>query len=195
MIEKLKAALEALEAEQPLHAMEDLRCVIAEMEAGEPVMEIGENESLMCRTLPLGTKLYTHPQPKAEPVPFPEADLNGVSVCCGEYAKCGRPCTPRGRWLAQNEPKAEPTKCVKCGDELMSSFTNTCYTCKQKADRAPCRITTDGMCVAMECFEDAQPKKPLSVLQIRDIRDIFDKDEPISLVAFARAIETAHGIK
>jgi len=93
------------------------------------------------------------------------------------------------------KPKAEPPKCVKCGDKLMSSFTNTCYACKQKADRAPCRITTDGVCEAMECFEDEQPKKPLSVLQIRDIRDTFDKDEPISLVAFARAIEAAHGIK
>jgi len=31
------------------------------------------------------------------------------------------------------QPKAEPTKCVKCGDELMSSFTSTCYACNQKA--------------------------------------------------------------
>jgi len=35
-ITKLKAALDALEAEQPWHAMEDLRSVIAEMEAEEP---------------------------------------------------------------------------------------------------------------------------------------------------------------
>ena len=46
------------------------------------------------------------PQPAQ---PFPEADLTGVSVCCGEYAKCGRPCTPRGRWQAeQAQPVALP---------------------------------------------------------------------------------------
>lgn len=28
-------------------------------------------------------------------------DLKGVSPCCGEYANCHRPCTPRGRWEAQ----------------------------------------------------------------------------------------------
>ena len=28
------------------------------------------------------------------------ADPTGVQPCCGEYAKCRRPCTPRGRWLA-----------------------------------------------------------------------------------------------
>ena len=27
-------------------------------------------------------------------------DLTGVQVCCGEYGKCHRPCTPRGRYLA-----------------------------------------------------------------------------------------------
>jgi hypothetical protein len=31
-------------------------------EQGEPVMVIGENESMKCRELPLGTKLYTTPQ-------------------------------------------------------------------------------------------------------------------------------------
>jgi hypothetical protein len=24
-------------------------------------------------------------------------------VCCGDYARCGKPCTPRGRWLAEKE--------------------------------------------------------------------------------------------
>ena len=28
----------------------------------------------------------------------PLGDLTGVRVCCGEYTKCFRPCTPRGRW-------------------------------------------------------------------------------------------------
>ena len=37
-------------------------------------------------------------QPAQEPQQF--GDLTGVAVCCGEYAKCHRPCTPRGVWMA-----------------------------------------------------------------------------------------------
>ena len=32
-------------------------------------------------------------------------------VCCGDYEKCMKACTPRGRWLAENElaqPEQEP---------------------------------------------------------------------------------------
>jgi hypothetical protein len=32
-------------------------------------------------------------QPEKEPV-----------VCCGDYATCMKSCTPRGRWLAEQEP-------------------------------------------------------------------------------------------
>ena len=97
MIEKLKAALEALEAEQPWHAMEDLRSVIAEMESAEPVAHLCRSDSgffdvLSDKACKECFPVYTHPH-----------------------------------------PKAEPTKCVKCGDELMSSFASTCYTCNQKA--------------------------------------------------------------
>ena len=36
-------------------------------------------------------------------------DLSGVRVCCGEYAKCHRPCTPRGAWQAsQAQPARKP---------------------------------------------------------------------------------------
>ena len=35
--------------------------------------------------------------------PQPLEDLTGVKVCCSEYATCYRPCTPRGRWLANRE--------------------------------------------------------------------------------------------
>ena len=34
-------------------------------------------------------------QPEQEPV-----------VCCGDYATCMKSCTPRGRWLAEQEPVA-----------------------------------------------------------------------------------------
>ncbi len=29
------------------------------------------------------------------------------ALCCGEYAKCSRPCTPRGEWLAKERIKNE----------------------------------------------------------------------------------------
>ena len=39
---------------------------------------------------------------KAQQVAVPQAmeDLTGVTVCCGDFAKCHRPCTPRGQWMA-----------------------------------------------------------------------------------------------
>ena len=33
-----------------------------------------------------------------------EQSLSVSKVCCGEYATCHRPCTPRGRWEALQEP-------------------------------------------------------------------------------------------
>ena len=114
MIEKLKSALAALEGTIPRlspygeqdwldakKAITDLRSVIAEMEAAEPVANVRtftngagrrEQRVVVIGDVNDGDLLYTHPQ-----------------------------------------PKAEPPKCVKCGDELMSSFTSTCYACNQKA--------------------------------------------------------------
>jgi hypothetical protein len=39
------------------------------------------------------------------------ADEREPQVCCGDYEKCMKACTPRGRWLAENElaqPEQEP---------------------------------------------------------------------------------------
>lgn len=36
-------------------------------------------------------------EPEQEPV-----------VCCGDYATCMKSCTPRGRWLAEQEPEPHP---------------------------------------------------------------------------------------
>lgn len=33
-------------------------------------------------------------------------------LCCGEYAKCSRPCTPRGEWLATERIKNEASEPV-----------------------------------------------------------------------------------
>ena len=43
-----------------------------------------------------------------EPQAF--GDLTGVSPCCGDYANCHRPCTPRGRWEGERTHKCEPLK-------------------------------------------------------------------------------------
>lgn len=56
------------------------------------------------------------PALKAQPVqPQPLEDLSGVRVCCGDYANCFRPCTPRGTWIAQQQAKveAQPVQTIK----------------------------------------------------------------------------------
>jgi hypothetical protein len=46
------------------------------------------------------TPLYTTPQ--AQPAVLSlEESLKITKVCCGDYANCHAPCTPRGRWQAQ----------------------------------------------------------------------------------------------
>lgn len=69
-------------------------------------------------------------------------DESRVEVCCGNYANCLNPCTPRGEWLAKQsarmlhqlkaaealaEQPARPatTKCWKCGD-ADPAFTDVC---------------------------------------------------------------------
>ena len=91
------------------HGLEDigleLNAVLAQPAQQEPVGEVIDvrDGAFYCEfsgPLPVGTKLYTAPaaQPAQEPQQF--GDLTGVAVCCGEYAKCHRPCTPRGVWMA-----------------------------------------------------------------------------------------------
>jgi len=43
--------------------------------------------------------------PQAPALPPEARDLPQAQVCCGDYANCGRPCTPRGRWQATQAPK------------------------------------------------------------------------------------------
>jgi hypothetical protein len=47
-----------------------------------------------------GTEFYT--TPPAQPAALSlEDSLRVTKVCCGDYANCHAPCTPRGRWQAQ----------------------------------------------------------------------------------------------
>lgn len=76
-------------------------------------------------------------------------DEGVATVCCGDFAACLQPCTPRGEWLAkQSAPEQKrppncgtgycsciecvmkpaqptPTKCRKCGD-ADPAFTDVC---------------------------------------------------------------------
>lgn len=106
-ITKLKNALAALEELSRLgnggkpgnsignsiaqRALPDLRSVIAEMEAGEPMAygygdtQLGRQHRLMMVRLDKGQDgctipLYTHPQPKAEPVQCLDCGSNNVGV-------------------------------------------------------------------------------------------------------------------
>ena len=46
------------------------------------------------------------------------ADEREAQVCCGDYEKCIKACTPRGRWLAEKElTKSEP-KSISTNDHL-----------------------------------------------------------------------------
>ena len=52
------------------------------------------------------------------------ADPTGVQPCCGEYAQCRRPCTPRGRWLAQAAPAgAEKEDAIEHLDALVTALS------------------------------------------------------------------------
>ena len=45
--------------------------------------------------------------------------------CCGDYEKCWKACTPRGRWLAEKELRKE---WVGLTDEELSETYNDLYT-------------------------------------------------------------------
>ena len=108
MIEKLKAALAALEDPNEVgylreQALDALRSVIAEMEAERPVAYVAYSP-----TNGNGLRLF-----------FDKKDAR-------RYADDLSPL------YTHPQPKAALPKCMKCGDQLMSSFASTCYACNQK---------------------------------------------------------------
>ena len=76
--------------------------------------------------------LYIAAQPAQE-----LEDLSGVRVCCGEYAKCHRPCTPRGAWQASQAQPAQEPRPPNCGTGHCS-----CIECHDPAYRAMVRGET-----------------------------------------------------
>jgi hypothetical protein len=96
MIEVLKQALEAFDDRSSLlkwqAAREALRQAIAELESQEPVAvwELFEDgwdsiaDPEWMESLPIGTKLYTHPPQRTEPVDYEElAALGWQAIECG----------------------------------------------------------------------------------------------------------------
>ena len=102
-------------------------------------------------------------------------------VCCGDYATCIKPCTPRGRWLAQ--PVQEPVAwmCTPFGDtEYEFSAHQECENC------VPCYATPtkrEGVKLTDEQIMDAFCVTP----GIHQFVQAFK--------AGARYAEAAHGIK
>jgi len=92
MIEVLKQALDALECGNTTSGLSDLRQVIAELESQKPVAvwelfddgwdSIADPEWM--ESLPIGTKLYTHPPQRTEPVDYEKlAALGWQAIECG----------------------------------------------------------------------------------------------------------------
>jgi hypothetical protein len=95
--ELLQQALNALRISAPLgHAMEDYEYrhkVIKDIEAelAKPDLSIEANR------VAYDVAMYYANKTKAN-LAAPEPQ-----VCCGDYEKCWKACTPRGRWLAEKE--------------------------------------------------------------------------------------------
>ena len=172
--ELLQQALDALRISAPLgHAMEDYEYrhkVIKDIEA-----ELAKPEQdKPLRLSPMYE--YGHIHDAAQPEP---------QVCCGNYEKCWKACTPRGRWLAEKEltrPEQEPVAWV---------YINEDGECEQiEYGSEGC----DDPCVTP--LYTAPPRKPwvgLTGIEVRMLKDIHIPIYSIPILddylKFYRAIE------
>ena len=133
---------------------------------------------------PLHLPLCALPQGQLrwQPVqPQPLEDLSGVGVCCGDYANCFRPCTPRGTWIAQlgtreAQPVQEPVGYTDGGGRAWAV---------KWSGILPPHLTLYAAPV--------QPA-PLTDAEIEKLWDsvLIDRDRIYEIrIAFARAIEAA----
>ena len=51
----------------------------------------------------------------------PVAEQPPIRVCCGQFSTCERPCTPRGRWLAEQDTPP-PDEALLRRSNLMLKF-------------------------------------------------------------------------
>ena len=125
------------------------------------------------------------------------ADEREAQVCCGDYEKCMKACTPRGRWLAEKElakPEQEPV----CDKDPFYCWSIRCQVgkvCKHTAQPEPKSISTnDHLCAMLRQVHDvlactALPMKRKWVgLTINEVWDVYEEDN-YDAVQFARAIE------
>jgi len=230
-ITKLKSALAALQKngehlpvdfDYHFEAMEDLRSVIAEMEAGEPAfygfMLKDECRVGICYTPgapggpnnELPTAYYTHPQPKVKPVQEPhkgcacrwDADDNRVATCerhqgwldvVQEWADRARAAEAAA---PQAMPVQEPVKFLANGMRFKLTGSAGCA-----ASYIGFPPELGGRWVALVAAEDnchlaaAPQAKPLTDEEIDRIVDEITSYKGEYPHAIARAIEAAHGIK
>ena len=115
------------------HAQKDAEPV-AIPDCGEAGHADGCCGNLFC--LPRKRTIHDDTAPK---LPFPEADLTGVSVCCGDYAHCGRPCTPRGRWQASIDDTALLRMALESLDDSVGLVVNDASQAEELYGRYPTR--------------------------------------------------------
>jgi len=183
---KLKAALAALQKngehlpvdfDYHFEAMEDLRSVIAEMEAGEPVATITvwnhkghlTNHDVDCfGELPEGThQLYTHPQPKAEP-----ADGTLLKQFLSEAKKAGV------THLNFAQPKAEP---------VVKESLTTEGTVKESLTVEPVQEPVTGCA----CRWDADDNRVATCVRHQGWLDVVHEWAERAKAAEAAALQTA----
>jgi hypothetical protein len=95
-------------------------------------------------------------------------------VCCGDYEKCWKACTPRGRWLAEKElakPEQEPAAWMYKGN--FHDFDPSEWA-------SPEFVVTP--------LYAAPPRKPWQELHKDEIKQIVNDGEEWTALEFAQAI-------
>lgn len=127
-------------------------------------------------------------------------------MCCGEYAKCSRPCTPRGEWLAKERIKneaSEPVAWIPAVREDHFYHDHRSITAYRSpvpgwtALYAHPAVKSDALVneIADELKITTALSTPQAPLTDDQIYEMYS--EPCSdneMVAFARAIEAHHKI-
>ncbi len=99
-------------------------------------------------------------------------------VCCGDYATCMKPCTPRGRWLAEQEPVAYPEGDV-VGPCVCGSWPGgKCLKCP-RITTPPVQPEQEPWCVEMngcktKCADCPDKPKQEPVAWMRPSKDGYD---------------------
>jgi hypothetical protein len=103
-------------------------------------------------------------------------------VCCGDYEKCWKACTPRGRWLAEQElAKPEQELAVQHLWECLGRWSSYLVVNGTQANMAPPNWLLDAVIAAT-----SPPRKPWVGLTEDEIFSCFAMPD---MFALAHAVE------